>query len=257
MRAEISPPDLEPEPEEPGSDGTARLRMRPLIAGLAAACSLAVLVPMALRLAGELTREPTSTELQNAAIEEIARRYVTWPSGRIFPEQIPYTLDVGGDETAMRVGISPDTRCETAVDPQLNGPLTKHGCRAVLRAVYLDEPQGLAIAVGVAVFPDVQAARAAAAAFPNRSPRPGLRALPFPGSVTARFGDAARQTAAVRQRGPYVVAATVGYVDGRPVVRGAKQQNDLFALAPQLAVAVLNPLTAPAPVDCESRAFTC
>ncbi|MFG2005925.1 hypothetical protein ACGFNU_42925 [Spirillospora sp. NPDC048911] len=257
MRVQISSPDLEPEPEEPGSHGTARPRLTPLLAGLAAACSLAVLVPMAVRLAGELTREPTAAERRNAATREIARRYMTWPSGRVFPEQIPYTLDVGGDETARRVGISPDTRCETAVDPQLGASLGRHGCRAVLRAVYLDEPQGLAIAVGVAVFPDEPAARAAAAGFPARNPRPGLRTVPFPNSVTARFADSARQAAAVRQRGPYVVAATVGYVDGRPVVRGAKRQNDLFALAPQLTVAVLNPLTAPIPVDCDSGAWTC
>ncbi|GAA2602694.1 hypothetical protein SMC26_02955 [Actinomadura fulvescens] len=257
MRAEISPPDLEPEPEEPGSGGMARLPIRSAVAALVAVCGLAVLVPMAVRLAGELTREPTPAELRTAADEEVSRRYVTWPSGRIFPEELGYTLDVGGDETAHRVGISPDTRCETAVDQQLDAPLKKHGCRAVLRAVYLDEPQGLAVTVGVAVFPDDKTARTAATAFPARAPRPGLRALPFPGSVVARFGDAARQTAAVRQRGPYVVAATVGYVDGRPVIRGAKRQDDLFALAPQLAVAVLNPLAAPAPVDCDSQAFAC
>lgn len=233
----------------------ARSLFATIAAGLVIVCGVAVLVPMALRLAGELTREPTAAELRDAAAGEIARRYVTWESGRIFPEQITYTLDVGGDETARRAGISPDTRCETAVDPQLTGRLKD--CRGVLRAVYLDEPQGLAIAVGVAVFPDERAAKAAAAWFPIREPRPGLRAVAFPASVTSRFGDAARQAAAVRQRGPYVVAAAVGYVDGRPAVKGARRQDDLFALAPQLITAVLGPLTTPAKVDCEAEGWTC
>jgi hypothetical protein len=249
-RAEISAPDLEPEPDVPGGS-----RVVPALAVLAALVCAAVLVAAALRLAGELTRDPTDTERRDAAVTEVARRYLTWPAARIFPESLPYTLDVGGDEAAARAGISPDTRCATAVDPQLAGAMV--GCRAVLRAVYLDQAQGLAITLGVAAFAQESAARAAAARFPARRPSPGLRMLAFPGSVTARLTDASRQSAAVRQNGPYVVAATVGYVDGRPAVKGAKQEEGVASLAPQLVDGVIRPLVTPERVDCDLREWTC
>ncbi len=76
--------------------------------------------------------------------------------------------------------------------------------------------------VGVVVFPDERSAREAVAWFPDGEPRPGLRALPFPGSVAARFGDAARQTSAAARAPAYVVAATAGYADGRPALRGRR-----------------------------------
>ncbi|NEA22964.1 hypothetical protein G3I70_10740, partial [Actinomadura bangladeshensis] len=81
-----------------------------------------------------------------------------------------------------------------AADEALVRSLTSRGCRAALRATYLDQAQGLAVTVGVVVFPDERSAREAVAWFPDRETGPGLRALPFPGSVAARFGDAARQT---------------------------------------------------------------
>jgi hypothetical protein len=249
-RAEISAPDLEPDPDVPAGS-----RVVPVVAALAGLLCVAVLVMAALRLAGELTRDPTDAERRDAAATEIARRYLTWPAARIFPESLPYTLDIGGDEVAKRAGISPDTRCATAVDPQLAGALA--GCRAVLRAVYLDQAQGLAITLGVAAFAEESAARAAAARFSTRRPSPGLRMLAFPGSVAARLSDASRQAAAVRQDGPYIVAATVGYVDGRPAVKGAKQEEGVTALAPQLASAVLKPLITPDRVDCDLREWTC
>ncbi|NKZ08323.1 hypothetical protein HGB48_31995 [Actinomadura latina] len=156
---------------------------------------------------------------------------------------------------ARRVGIGTDTRCETAADDALVRSLTSRGCRAVLRATYLDQAQGLAVTVGVVVFPDERSAREAVAWFPDGEPRPGLRALPFADSVAARFGDAARQTSAAAQRGPYVVAATAGYADGRPALRGA--QADLAELAPQLVRGVLRPLATPATVRCGEREWRC
>jgi len=248
-RAEISAPDLEPDPDLPSGSWVV-----PVVAALAGLVCVAVLVAAALRLAGELTRDPTDAERRDAAATEVARRYLTWPAARIFPDALPYTLDVGGDEVARRAGISPDTRCATALDPQ---PAGSADCRAVLRAVYLDQAQGLAITLGVAAFAQESAARAAAARFSTRRPSPGLRMLAFPGSVTARLTDAARQTAAVRQNGPYIVAATVGYLDGRPAVKGAKQEEAVTALAPQLADAVMKPLVTPDQVNCDLREWTC
>ncbi|MQY03558.1 hypothetical protein [Actinomadura macrotermitis] len=249
-RAEIRPPEADDEPDP------ARRGGRAVVALVAAAGCAAVLVAAGARLAGELTRDPTPAEVAAAGTAEIAARYRTWPAGRIFPERIGYTLDLGPAETARRVGIDPGAGCADGVDPRLGATLTARRCRAVLRAGYLDQLQGLAVTVGVVAFPDEARAREAAHWFAAGPPGPGLRALSFPGSVTARFGDAARQASAVRQHGPYVVAATVGYADGRPAVR-ARRQEDLAALGPQLAEAVLRPLTRPAAVRCGTPEWSC
>ncbi|RAY13302.1 hypothetical protein DPM19_19645 [Actinomadura craniellae] len=218
---------------------------RPVALGVAAAC-LVVMVPALLAVQRELGRAPTGAERARAVLAEQAGRWRSWPAGRLFPGTIAYTLAVGGRETARRVGIGPGTGCAAAVDVPLRDGLRRAGCRAVLRATYLDAPQGLVITVGVLVLPDPAAAARTAARLPSgRSvASPGLRALPFPGSVTSRFGDAARQAAAVAHRGPYVVAATVGYTDGRPAARIRSRQDVLFEIAPQLAAGVLGPLAA-------------
>ncbi|MEV4258436.1 hypothetical protein AB0J52_35220, partial [Spirillospora sp. NPDC049652] len=167
-------------------------------------------------------------------------------------------LDQGGPERARRVGVSPDTACGDAVDAPLGASLVVRGCRAALRATYLDQLQGIAVTLGVVAFPDEPSARAAAPWFPGRGAvAPGLRALGFPGSVVERFGDASRQTAALVQRGPYLVAATVGYADGRPTLRADQQQDDLAELGPQLAEGVLRPLAAPAAVRCGEPVWVC
>ncbi len=99
-------------------------------------------------------------------------------------------------ETAHRVGISPDYQCAAALDAALARPAHQDGCRAGIRASYVDELDGVVYTTGVLAFPD----RARAAAFTRRLPsaRPpaaALRALALPGTASARFTDAARQTA--------------------------------------------------------------
>ncbi|MFI0353582.1 hypothetical protein [Actinomadura sp. 9N407] len=223
---------------------------------LAIAC-LAILMIAGTRMVAELTRDPTPAERQAARTREIARRHLVWPAGQIFPAELRYTHDVGSTETARRVGIDSGTECARAVDDRLRASLTVRGCQAVLRATYLDQLQGIAVTVGVVVFLEEKQARDAAAWFPAQSPAPGLRALAFPDSVTARFTDAVRQTAAVRQRGPYVVAATAGYADGRPAVAKRDRQAEPAALAAQLADRVLGPLAAPAAIRCDAREWSC
>ncbi|MER7542272.1 hypothetical protein [Actinomadura sp.] len=253
-RADVSAPGTEPEPESGEPPGGRRVSRRTAALVAASACAT-VFVVAGVRLSAELTRGPTPAERAAATAAELAGRYRTWPAGRIFPAELPYTLGQASPETARRVGIGADTRCEAAADDALVRSLTSRGCRAVLRATYLDQAQGLAVTVGVVVFPGEPAAREAVEWFSDGAPSPGLRALPFPGSVAARFGDAARQASAAAQRGPYVVAATAGYADGRPALRGG--QPDPAELAPQLVRGVLRPLTTPAKVRCGEREWRC
>jgi hypothetical protein len=229
-----------------------------VIAGVIAVICLFALVAAVAGLLGELTRPPTSAERDRAAVVEVARRWEAWPAGKIFPATVPYTLDVGGQERARRVGIGPDQVCQSALDAPLHAAFRSYGCRAVVRATYLDQLQGLAITVGVAAFPDERKAGEAAARLPRGAkPAPGLRALSFADSVASRFDDAARQSAAVRHRGPYVVIATIGYADGRPAGGARQKQDYLDAVAPQLAESVLGPLTTPARPDCSSAEWSC
>jgi hypothetical protein len=227
-------------------------------ASLVAVVCLIAIVVAAIGLAREMNRPPTAAERSRAAAAEVAGRWRTWPVGKIFPATVPYTLEVGGQESARRVGIGQDPACEGAVDAPLRATFRAAGCRAMLRATYLDQLQGLAITVGVAAFPDARSAARAAARLPaDDTAVPGLRALAFPGSVTARFGDAARQVGAVRHQGPYVVLATIGYADGRPAALTKQTQAYLSEVVPQPAERILSSLAAPARPDCSSPEWSC
>jgi hypothetical protein len=224
-------------------------------AAVAAFVGLAMVAVAAVQVVRELTRNPTEAEVDKAVIAEVARRWQAWPAGKIFPATLPYTLDVGGEEKAKRVGIDPGgSACDSAVEPKAAGTLRGLGCRGALRATYLDQLQGLAITVGVVAFPDERSAALARAKLPKAA---GLRTLALPSSPAVRFTDAARQTSVSRQGGPYIVLATIGYADGRPASKAKQKQTDLYTVAPQLAEAVLTPLVARSRVDCGRRTWSC
>ncbi|GII93055.1 hypothetical protein Ssi02_32860 [Sinosporangium siamense] len=220
----------------------------------------AVVAGVAAGAAGtELTRGPSTDELRRASAEEVARRWWVWPAGRIFPETLAYSAEQGGEEQAARVGISPDTRCASALDRALRTALAKAGCQGVLRATYLDALQGVLVTVGVVAFPNEHAAVRARAALPHSGkPSPGLRALAFPGTVSDRFTSQGRQAGSVRQAGPYVVLTTAGQIDGRPARAVGQQRPGMFAFAPDLGERVLAVLSRPQMPDCgEAREWRC
>ncbi|WP_440100520.1 hypothetical protein [Streptosporangium sp. H16] len=208
--------------------------------------------------ATELTRGPTQAELDRAALDEVARRWQAWPAGRVFPETVPYAAEQGGEEKARRVGISPETRCDGAVDARLRKALRRAGCLGILRATYIDALQGIVVTVGVAAFADESGATRARAALPGGgAPSPGLRALAFRGTVTDRFVSAGRQAGLVRQAGPYVVMATAGQTDGRPARAVGEQRPTLFAFTGDIADRILADLSMPARPDCVSTEWRC
>jgi hypothetical protein len=205
------------------------------------------------------TRRPTAAERAAAAAQAVARRWRTWPAGRIFPATLGYTTRLLNNNTARRVGISPDDQCAAALDPVLAGSARRDGCRAGLRASYVDELQGVVYTTGVLAFPSPAKARAFDRGLPSaRRPAGGLRALAFPGTAAARFADDARQTAIARQDGPYVLLAVAGYADGRPAAVTGQYNPNAFDAAGQLANAILAPLNRPAVVDCAAaRQWSC
>jgi hypothetical protein len=230
------------------------------LTALGGACCLVAAVLAGHAAIAQQTRRPTAAERAAAAATAVARRWRTWPAGRIFPATLGYTTEqLLNNDTARRVGISPDDQCTAALDPALAGPARRDGCRAGLRASYVDELQGVVYTTGVLAFPNPAKARAFKRGLPSaRPPVTSLRALAFPGTAAARFADDARQTATARQDGPYVLLTVAGYADGRPSAATGQYNQNAFTAAGQLANAILAPLNRPAVVDCTAtRQWSC
>jgi hypothetical protein len=223
-------------------------------------CCLVAAVLAGYAAIAQQTRPPTPAERAAAAATAVTRRWRTWPAGRIFPATLGYTTESPlGNGTARRVGISAQDQCTAALDPALAGPARRDGCRAGLRASYVDELQGVVYTTGVLAFPTPAEARAFDRGLPSAQPPvTALRALAFPGTAAARFADDARQTATARQDGPYVLLTVAGYADGRSAAATGQYSSKPFAAAGQLAHAILVPLTRPAVVNCAAtRQWSC
>lgn len=234
-----------------------------VLLGFLAVVCLVALVGSGVMIYRELTRPPTRNERATAATAEVGQRWEEWSAGRIFPGSLPYNLDLGGRETAALVGIDPGQSCTAALDTATLKIAQQYGCRAVLRATYLGQTQGVVATVGVIVLPDAAAAQAVHKTLPSdKAVTLGLHALGFPNSVAATFNDSARQVATNDQKGPYVGIAVAGYSDGRPASAiggplGQVQSGDLSGLADGLVQDVLDPLGAPAQAKCDAEEFQC
>lgn len=209
------------------------------LAGLAA--SLAAVI------AALLPRSFTAAQQRQITGWEIGSRWRSWPAGRIFPAAVRYRLPgtalaslTGLTLTAHRAGIAAQAPCRAGTDPAVASALTGHGCLAVLRATYDDATGSMAVAVGIAVFPDAAAERAAAQALPGRglpggtSFTSGVRPARFHGTPAARFGTAQRQLTWASSNGPYLVLADAGYADGRPRVH---ESTDPYAMTEMRSMA--------------------
>lgn len=205
-----------------------------------------------------LTRQPTTAERSVAAAVAVAGRWRSWPAGRIFPSKLSYTTSLLTDETAARVGIAPGHDCAEAIDASLARAAARLGCDAGLRATYADQLQGIVVTIGVLAFPDQAAARRFLASLPSATHAPiPLRALALPGTVSARFSDAAREASTAGGDGPFVILSTAGYADGRPAASQGQPRQPIFAPAAQLATEVGAPLRAPVRVNCDPRYWSC
>ncbi len=114
----------------------------------------------------------------------------------------------------MRVGIAPATSCAAGLDVPAEEIARPHDCRTVLRATYTDASGALAVTVGIAVLRSTAAALTVASDLSIE--HGGVRAVSFPGTRAAGFGE--------RQRGwfyaeafyaPYVFFYAAGFADGR------------------------------------------
>lgn len=200
----------------------------------------------------ESSRTPQAGELTTAAANGLVQRWERVTAGTLFPARVGYTSDLLNQENATRLGIAPASACSVALDPTLSGLAARYGCRVVLRASYADGLDGTVYTVGVLAFPSPSAAGTFYARMPAaRFPAAGLRTLALPGTASARFTSAARQSSLARQTGPYVVLVVAGYADGRAAAATGERRAPVFAPAAQLAGAVVAPLAAPSVVNCK------
>jgi len=189
-----------------------------------------------------LPRTFNTTQKQQLIAWELGKRWRTWSAAEIFPGSIRYVVPgtaLGGADlplAAHRIGIARQASCHAATDPAVARVLARYGCLAVLRSTYDDATQSLAVTVGVAVLPSPAAALATRGTLPGQhrnGPSPGVRAVSFPRTPAARFGNRQRQLTSVYRVGPYLVFTTVGYADGR---RRVHESANLYATAEMLGL---------------------
>lgn len=228
-----------PEPvEDAGSPGSPPRGRRPWKAIIAlAVCGLLGVAVGGVAIGADLTREPTADEIRLAGQKEMASRWRALDAGEIFPARAENRAYGTGRRnptpawTALRVGIAPKASCAAGFDRPIADILVEYGCRAVLRATYVDGSHTLAATLGIAVMPGARQAAEAQIAI-DGSPalrRHGVRTVAFPGTVTARFGDSLRQDFADEVTGtPYLFFTSSGWLTDRatPVTTKA---DDTFA----------------------------
>ena len=194
------------------------------------------------------------------------------PAGQIFPASVSYQLSaqVLQDSSplnleALRVGIAPQSGCTTgAITAAAAAVLRREGCKAVLRATYVDATRSYVTTVGVAVLPSDAAARKASqslsqpqltAADNARTDRlpAGILVVRYHGSAAAMF-NYSRQISASFADGPYLVMYAAGYADSRPRVPVASDRYsdaEMTSLAKGVAQLVADTLAAqPASPHC-------
>jgi hypothetical protein len=221
-----------------------------------------------------LPRHFTADQQREIEAWEVMRRWETMPAGKIFPASVSYQLSavVLQDASplslnAIRVSIAPQqSDCAKAVTSAVAGAaLRRNGCKAVLRATYVDATRSYVMTVGVAVLPNAAAAGSADSGLSQ--PRlaaahevggigrlsAGVLVVRFGGAGAGRY-DYNRQISASFAAGPYLVMYAAGYSDSRPRVPVADDRYsdaEMTSMAAGVAHSVANTLAAsPAPPHC-------
>ncbi|KUN08287.1 hypothetical protein AQI95_07810 [Streptomyces yokosukanensis] len=123
----------------------------------------------------------------------------------------PGTQLTMGDTVYKKGATADTTSCATAADGKLPKILTANGCTRLIRATY-SNGHGIAITVGVAVFPDqAQAAKVKTQA----AKKAMVRSLP--GKGVKNFCDAAVCLTTSNAVGRYTYFTTGGFLDGKNV----------------------------------------
>jgi hypothetical protein len=219
-----------------------------------------------------LPRRFTAAQQQQIVNWEIASRWQRLAAGQIFPASIRYQLSAAvlQDATplnldALRIGVAPQSGCGTGVMTSAAAAvLRRNGCKAVLRATYVDATKSYIMTVGVVVLPSDAAARQASQSLSQ--PRltaadhaetdtlaAGILVVRYRGTAAAMY-DYSRQVSASFVDGPYLVMYAAGYADSRPRLPVASDRYsyaEMTSLAAGVAQSVADTLAAqPASPHC-------
>lgn len=204
-----------------------------------------------------LPRQFTAAQQRKIEAWEVSRRWLVFPAGKIFPATVTYRVPGsafysarGLALAARRLSIATSTTCAPAVSKVAARILGHHGCKAVLRATYLDASGTLVATVGVAVLPDSDAAQAVVTELGHRPSAEPLTSLPVARTLAAGFGDPQRQLSRVTAAGPYVILSTAGFADGRRRVDISSDgylDDELTSLAAGLSASASSILGSPPP----------
>jgi hypothetical protein len=201
-----------------------------------------------------MPRRFSATQREQITSWESLHRWRDLTAGQIFPRTLSYELPNyafyatrGLQLTARRVAIGSQSGCAAATQPAAASVLQRQGCEGMLRATYTDATRSLVVTIGVAVMPSPQAVLTSYAALSGNSPlNPGVRPLPFPGTLAAGFGARQRQLSLVIKGGNYLVLSVAGYSDGRPtapVLSDMYAYDEMLGFADGTARAVAAPLS--------------
>jgi hypothetical protein len=196
--------------------------------------------------AGPLREASMSTEAQRFIFDRRALRTVAIDD--LFPPVYHTTTAapmLGARRDFTRIGVAPVADCGSSFDPGLARLLSAHPCGPVLRVGYTDASRTLVAIVGIAVLgtgPEEQHDVNAATAGRHDDLRP--RAVAFPGTAAAAFGDPQRVAFRVMasDRAPFLCFAVVGFSDGRPA-SADQGQEALDQSGSQLAAIDLEGMT--------------
>ena len=242
------------DPQASGDQPRHGTRGRRAVALIALALGLAGLVISAAALATQLLpRQFTAAQQQQIVNWEIASRWQQLTAGRIFPASVPYQLSptVLQDATplnldARRIGIAPQSGCGAGVTTSAAAAvLRREGCRAILRATYVDATWSYVMTVGVAVLPSHAAA---VKAYQSLS-QPRILVVRYHGTAAALY-DYSRQISASFAKGPYLVMYAAGFADSRPrvpVASDSYSDTEMTLLAQGVARSVADTLAAQPP----------
>ena len=219
-----------------------------------------------------LPRQFSAAQQQQIETWEIASRWQQMAAGQIFPASIGYPLSAavlqdatGLNLKALRIAIAPQSGCGPNVTTSAAAAvLRRDGCKAVLRATYVDPTWSYVMTIGVAVLPSDAAAKLASqslyqtrltavrSAETGQLPA-GIRVVRYRGTAASIF-DYSRQISASFPAGPYVVMYAAGYADGRPRVPVSSDRysdSEMTSLAQGVARSVASTLAAlPASPHC-------
>jgi hypothetical protein len=250
-----------PRPGPQGFRGRRAAALTALVLGLAG-----FVISATGMVAQVLPRQFSAAQQQQIENWEISSRWQQLSAGQIFPASVGYQLSATVLQdaaplnlNARRVAIAPQSGCGAGVTTAAAAAvLRRAGCKAVLRATYVDATLSYVMTIGVAVLPsDAAAARASqsldqprlTAADNYQADRlgAGVLVVRYHGTAAAMY-DYSRQISASVRAGPYLIMYAAGYADSRPRVRVTSDSysySEMTSLAEGVAQAVADTLAAP------------